>query len=65
MNYNNGQQVFILHVIFKKPLAYHISTRIMMYHVSKARVGIIRHVTAVIRHPHINISCNKCESSSY
>ena len=34
---------------------YHISTRIVMNHVLKARVAIVRHETAVKRHPHINI----------
>jgi len=30
-----------------------------MYHVLKARVTNVRHVTVVTRYPHINISCNK------
>ena len=30
-----------------------------MHHILKARVAIVRHVTIVTRHPHINISCNK------
>ena len=38
---------------------YHMSTRITMHHVLKARIAIIRHVTVIIRHSHINISCNK------
>jgi len=38
---------------------YHISTRITMHHVLKARIIIIRHVTVVTRHSHINISCHK------
>jgi len=31
-----------------------------MYHVLKAKVAIVRHVMVVIKHPHINMSCNKC-----
>ena len=38
---------------------YHISTRIMMHHVLKVRIAIIRYGTVVTRHSHINISCNK------
>ena len=37
----------------------HISIRIAIYHVPKATVAIVRYVTVVTRHPHINISCNK------
>ena len=40
-------------------LQHHISTRIAMYHALKDTVAIVRHVTVVTRHAHINISCNK------
>ena len=38
---------------------YHMSTRITMHYVLKARITLIRHVTMIKRHSHINISCNK------
>ena len=40
-------------------LQHHISNRIAMYHVLKAAVAIVRHVTVITRHPHINISYYK------
>ena len=46
-------------MLIRKSLAYHRLTHITMYHVLKARVAIVRHVTVVTRHPHINISCNR------
>ena len=40
-------------------LQYYLSTRIAMNHVHKAALAIVRYVTVVTRHPHINISCNR------
>ena len=40
-------------------LQHYISTRIAMNHVLKVTVAIVKHVTVITRHPHINVSCNK------
>ena len=47
MSYNNNQQVFVKHVNIRKSLAYHMSTRITMHHVLKARITFTQHVTIV------------------